>query len=71
MIEAAEISKLSKAERLRVMDLIWESLVNESEEPESPDWHGEVVAERMEKVESGDAKFLSLDEVKDRLNIKT
>ena len=53
------------------MDLIWASLVNESEEPESPEWHGEIVAERLNKVESGDAKFLSLNEVRDRLDIKT
>lgn len=71
MIEAAEISKLSKSERLRVMDIIWESLANESEEPESPEWHGEVVAERMKKVESGEAKFLSLDEVRNRLDTET
>lgn len=71
MIEAAEISKLSKLERLRVMDLIWESLVNESEEPESPEWHGEIVAQRLKKVESGNSKFLSLNELKDRLDIKT
>ena len=53
------------------MDLIWESLVNESEEPESPEWHGEIVAQRLKKVESGNSKFLSLNELKDRLDIKT
>lgn len=67
MIEAEEISRLSKVERLRVMDLIWESLLTESEEPASPEWHGDVIAERMEKMESGEAVFLSLDEARTRL----
>lgn len=53
------------------MDLIWESLVAESEEPASPNWHGEVIAERLEKVESGKAKFLSVAEVCDKLDIET
>ncbi len=49
------------------MDLIWESLLTESEEPASPEWHGDVIAERMEKMESGEAVFLSLDEARTRL----
>jgi hypothetical protein len=33
----------------------------------SPDWHGEVIATRLAKVEQGGGVFLTIDELKERL----
>lgn len=63
----AEIEKMTNAERLRVMEALWDALCHDSSEPESPDWHRDVLGERRRKVESGEAIFLSIDEARRRL----
>jgi putative addiction module component (TIGR02574 family) len=59
--------RLSKAERLQAMEWLWASLAKEQQDIESPEWHGEVLAARKAKVDSGAAKFLSVAELKKRL----
>jgi putative addiction module component (TIGR02574 family) len=63
-----EVSRLSKAEQLQTMEWLWASLSKKPEEIESPTWHGEVLDARKAKVESGDAQFLSVEQVKKRLH---
>ena len=63
-----EVSRLSKAERLEAMEWLWASLSKEQQEIESPEWHGEVLAARKAKVDSGEAQFLSLGQLKDPLH---
>jgi putative addiction module component (TIGR02574 family) len=67
MLEAAEIKQMSLEERLQAMELLWDSISSEPDKVVSPEWHGAVLAERMAKIESGQATFLTLDEVKARL----
>ena len=62
----AEIKAMSRAEQLQTMELLWDVLCHEGNEPESPTWHQSVLAERKAGIESGRAKFLSIDEVKRR-----
>jgi len=62
-----EVLRLSKAERLQAMEWLWASLAKEQQDIESPEWHGEVLAARKAKVNSGAAKFLSVAELKKRL----
>lgn len=66
-MSSAEIQKMSTSERLRAMEALWEALCHESEEPKSPEWHREVLAERKQRMESGEAKFVTIDEARDRL----
>jgi len=67
MIEAVEIERMTLAQKLQVMELIWKSLAADEELLESPDWHKVVVANRLTKVESGRGKFLTLAQLKKRL----
>jgi hypothetical protein len=62
-----EVSRLSKAEQLQAMELLWASLSKKPEEIESPAWHGEVLAARKAKADSGEAQFLSVQQLKERL----
>jgi putative addiction module component (TIGR02574 family) len=62
-----ELSRLTDAERIDLLEAVWASLDNK-DEVESPAWHGEVLAEREAKIQSGEAQFLSLDEVKKRFS---
>jgi len=62
-----EVLRLSKAERLQAMEWLWASLAKEQQDIKSPEWHGEVLAARKAKVDSGVAKFLSVAQLKKRL----
>ena len=62
-----QVSRLSKAEQLQTMEWLWDSLSKKPEEVESPEWHGEVLAARKTKVDSGEAQFLSIQQLKERL----
>jgi len=61
-----EIKKMSTIERLQTMELLWESLLDEESEIESPEWHRDVLEERKRKIENGKAEFISLEELKAR-----
>lgn len=58
---------MSTSERLRAMETLWDSLCHDSEELESPVWHGEILADRKQRIASGDASFLSIEEAKEKL----
>ncbi len=62
-----EVSRLSTAERLQAIEWLWASLSDKPEEIQSPEWHGEVLAARKAKVDSGAAQFLSVQQLKERL----
>ena len=49
------------------MEWLWASLSDRPEEIESPEWHGEVLAARKAKADSGEAQFLSVQQLKERL----
>ena len=67
MIQAADIQQLSLEEQLQAMELLWASLSRTPNSVPSPDWHGDVLAERMAKIERGEGEFLSIPQLKERL----
>jgi putative addiction module component (TIGR02574 family) len=64
MMNIAEVKKLSAKERLEVMEVIWESLLNEPEELETPKWHKQILQERERRIERGEVRFIPLAELK-------
>lgn len=67
MIESSQIERMSVAERLQAMDQLWDSLSRYDDEIPSPDWHQDVLAERKARALRGEAKFLTLAELRSRL----
>jgi hypothetical protein len=62
-----EVSRLSKAEQLQAMEWLWGLLSKKPGEIESPEWHGQVLTARKTKADSGEAQFLSVQQLKERL----
>ena len=62
-----EVSRLSRAEQLQAMGWLWPSLSKKPKKIGSPEWHGEVLAARKAQVDSGQAQFLSVQQLKERL----
>jgi len=67
MLAESEIQSMSMSERLQAMELLWRSFSVLEDKLPSPDWHGEVLSERLAKVEAGEGKFLTIPELKARL----
>jgi len=63
-MKASEIHNMGIAERLQTMEAIWDSLLHEDTEIESPSWHNDILKKRRKTIEDGNAKLTSLDELK-------
>jgi len=63
-----EIEKMNTVERLQTMEILWDALLHEKVEIESPGWHRDVLEERKARIANGEAEFLSLKELKARRN---
>ncbi len=71
MIQAADIEQMSLEERLQAMELLWASLARTPDSVPSPDWHREVLARRVAKVDRGEGEFLTIPQLKERLQKPT
>ena len=65
-MDTVEIQKMNTVERLQAMEMLWDALLHDEVEVESPGWHQGIIKERIAKIDSGEAKFLSLKELKVR-----
>jgi len=54
-------------EKLEAMELLWKSISEKPNEVASPSWHEEIVAARLAKIDKGEAKFLSIEEARQKL----
>jgi len=61
-----EIKKMTVHERLTAMEQIWDSLCHEETEPDSPAWHRDVLEERKKRMDSSDARYLTVEELRNR-----
>ena len=67
MIDSSQIDRMSVTERLQAMDQLWDSLTRDGDEIPSPNWQQDVLADRKARVQRGEAKFLTLDQLRSRL----
>lgn len=68
MIEKSDIEQLSISEKLKTMELLWESISSQPETVSSPEWHEDVLKARESKINSDEAEYLTLDELRENLN---
>lgn len=61
------LPEMTRAEKLRAMEELWDDLCHSPGEIPSPAWHGEALAERAARVDAGAAEFRPWDEVKAKL----
>lgn len=61
------IETLSVAEKLLLMERLWEDLSRRPSDLASPDWHGDVLTERQTAVREGRTSFVEWEAAKERL----
>ncbi len=64
-MDITSIKKMTLVERLQAMELLWDSLSQDENELESPDWHHKVLADRRKTL--APEKMVPLSEVKKNL----
>ncbi|WP_158278598.1 addiction module protein [Rhodohalobacter mucosus] len=67
MIDKSDIAKMSIPERLKAMELLWESISDHPESIDSPNWHKDILNKRESRVDSGKTSYLTLSELKSRM----
>jgi putative addiction module component (TIGR02574 family) len=71
MIGNSEIERMSFADRLKTMELLWRSLSAQPKRLESPAWHKEILKKRLAKIQAGKGEFLTIAQLKKRLSKRT
>lgn len=67
MILASDIPKLSKVEKVTMMELLWADLSSPPDELESPDWHQSELKETERRYLAGDEKPVNWGTAKEQL----
>ena len=60
-----DLSMMNSVEKIELMERLWVSF--DKENYVSPEWHRDILRERLSAVKKGDAVFSSIEEVKERL----
>ena len=55
-MQAADLTKLTLAERLAAMEALWDSLSHDPNHDPSPAWHAQVLAKRRQELTQAKAK---------------
>ncbi len=61
------LNDLSRAEKLRMMDALWDDLTHDAELFQSPNWHEDVLKETQQRVAIGEVETLDWEKAKELL----
>ncbi|MCA9236148.1 MAG: addiction module protein [Planctomycetales bacterium] len=61
------IETFSVAEKLQLMERLWDDLSRRPADVPTPDWHGEILAERQAALREGRTAFVDWEAAKRRL----
>ncbi len=62
-----DIGHLSREEKLKIMEAIWEDLSRGAEQVESPDWHRETLDETESRLKAGQESVVDWPQAKEGL----
>ncbi|OGT90665.1 MAG: hypothetical protein A2286_13635 [Gammaproteobacteria bacterium RIFOXYA12_FULL_61_12] len=67
MSNALMLDRMSLEEKMLAMEAIWDDLCHQADEPQSPSWHAEVLAEREAAIAQGEESFEDWEAAKRRI----
>ena len=67
MKDMLEIKQMSREEKLRIMEALWEDLSREDESFQSPAWHESLLQETEQTVQAGQVNIRDWKEAKKEL----
>lgn len=66
MIDTSDINRLTVEDKMILLEQIWSSLKQEGDALVSPSWHEDVLTERRKKIESGEASYSTIDQLRSK-----
>ena len=66
-----QIDQMTIAEKLRIMEELWEDLRSRAKGVPMPQWHKDLLDERERLIETGEARFDDWDAAKKRITEQT
>ncbi len=69
-LEMEQVHSMPRREKLQMMETLWEDLSREKTEPESPDWHRQVLKETEQRVRLGQETTLDWTKAKQQLRAR-
>ena len=67
MAVALDLGKMTTADKLRLMEDLWQNLTTEDPEITSPACHGDILAERDRWISSGEEQLIDWEVAKKQL----
>ena len=64
------LQKMSRDEKLRAMEALWDDLSKDEDRFESPAWHARALRDAERAVKNGKAKFTDWEQAKKRIRRK-
>jgi len=64
------LQQMSVADKLRLMEDLWQDLARNEQDIVSPEWHGNILADRERKLASGEDSLLDWESAKQQLRKK-
>ena len=62
-----DLQETTTPDKLRLMEALWQNLSASAAEVPSPEWHGEILAEREPLIDSGEERLIDWDTAKKQL----
>ena len=66
-----QIDQMTVAEKLRIMEELWDDLRARAEGVPMPQWHNDLLDERERLIETGEAQFGDWDAARKRITERT
>ena len=63
-----QLEQMSTKEKITIMESLWDSLCQKSEDITSPDWHFQILNQREKDLKKGNDSFTDWEEAK--INIR-
>jgi hypothetical protein len=63
----AELHRLPKKEKLRIIEVLWEDLAADADDIESPAWHFDELKKTKERLRKGEEEILDWQDAKAEL----
>jgi len=67
MLATLPLEKMSMAEKISTMEVLWDDICRDSDNYPSPEWHGEILKQREQMIKNGEASFEDWEKVKKEL----
>jgi hypothetical protein len=69
MVADLDMKKMSKVEKLRLLEALWIDLSVEEHDIVSPGWHEEALLEAERALAAGQSKFSDWNDAKERIRV--